>query len=130
MTAARCAARSQRIARLNAERTPAPSAIYNSLTQRLVQVRRASKGTSSMIVGRAISASTMRDVVKSKLRAGATKDAINLLILSYVPPEARTDRVERGISRQALENIPRERRADFLQALQEIPALRGSLVTA
>ena len=71
-------------------------------------------------IGRAITASTLRDVVRSKLRAGATKDAINLLILDYVPPEARTDRVERGISRQPLESIPRERRADFLTALQEI----------
>ena len=71
-------------------------------------------------VGRAINASTLRDLVRSKLRAGATKDAINLLILDYVPPEARTDRAERGISRQALESIPRERRADFLIALREI----------
>jgi len=72
-------------------------------------------------IERAISSTTLRDLVRSKLRAGATKDAINLLILSYVPPEARTDRVERGIPRQALDSIPRGRRADFLAALQDIP---------
>jgi hypothetical protein len=72
-------------------------------------------------VGRAISSATLRDVARSRLRAGAAKDAINLLILDYIPPEERTDRLERGISRQALECIPRERRADFLTALQEIP---------
>jgi len=72
-------------------------------------------------IGRAVSSATLRDVVRSKLRAGVTKDAINRLLLDYVPPEATTDRVERGISRQALESIPRERRADLLTALQEIP---------
>ena len=72
-------------------------------------------------VGRAISSATLRDLVRSKLRAGATKVAINLLMLDYIPPEATTGRVERGISRQALESIPRERRTDFLTALQELP---------
>jgi hypothetical protein len=71
-------------------------------------------------IGRAISSATLRDLVRSKLRAGATKDAINLLILDYIPPEATTDRVERGIPRHSLESIPRDRRADFLTALQEI----------
>lgn len=81
-------------------------------------------------LGRAITPTTLRDAVRSKLRSGATKDAINLLILNYVPPEARTDRVERGISRQPLENIPREWRADFLKALAELPVTQGALVTA
>lgn len=75
----------------------------------------------AVAVGRAISASTLRDQVRSKLRAGGSKDTVNVLIFGYVPKEARMDRNERGISRQALENIPRERRADFLHDLSEVP---------
>ena len=51
---------------------------------------------------------------------GVTKDAISLLILNYIPPEARTDRVERGISRQALEDVPSDRRGDLLRDLQQM----------
>jgi hypothetical protein len=72
-------------------------------------------------VGRAISTAFLRDVLRSKLRSGITKDAVNLLISRYVPPEARTDRVERGTSRQPLAQISQEWRVDFLNALLEIP---------
>jgi hypothetical protein len=72
-------------------------------------------------VGRAISTAFLRDVIRSKLRSGVTKDAIHRLVSRYVPPEARTDRVERGTSRQPLAQISPEWRVEFLNALLEIP---------
>jgi hypothetical protein len=63
----------------------------------------------------------LRETVRSKLRSGVRKDEINLLIPRYVPPEARTDRVERGTSRQSLAEISHEWRVHFLNALREIP---------
>jgi hypothetical protein len=73
----------------------------------------------SAAVGRAISEATLRDAVRSKLRSGAAKDTANLVILDHVPPKVRIERVEGGISRQALEHIPLEGRADFLKACGE-----------
>jgi hypothetical protein len=75
----------------------------------------------SVAVGLAVSVATLRDAVRSKLRSGATKDAVYLVILDHVPPEVRRVRLGTGISRQALELIPPERRADFLNALIEMP---------
>lgn len=71
-------------------------------------------------IDRLLTPARLREVVRANLRMGVTKDAISLLILNYIPPEARTDRVERGISRQALEDVPSDRRGDLLRDLQQM----------
>jgi hypothetical protein len=78
-------------------------------------------------IDRLLTATRLREAVRANLRMGVTKDAISLLILGYVPPEARTDRTERYISRQALENIPPGRRAEFLSALLQMATQHGLL---
>ena len=76
-------------------------------------------------IDRLLTPARLREVVRANLRMGVTKDAISLLILNYIPPEARTDRVERGISRQALEDVPPDRRAELLRDLQQMAELQN-----
>ena len=79
----------------------------------------------SAAIDRLLSPTRLRELVRANLRMGVTKDAISLLILNYIPPEARTDRVERGISRQALEDVPPDRRAELLRDLQQMAELQN-----
>jgi hypothetical protein len=78
----------------------------------------------STAINRLLTPTRLREVVRANLRMGVTKDAISLLILNYIPPEARTDRVERGISRQALEDVPPDRRGELLRDLQQMAELQ------
>lgn len=72
-------------------------------------------------VEQVITATILRTAVRSKLRAGASNEAVSVLVLTYVPPERRTQRAGDGFSRQALENIPHTRRAEFLNSLINLP---------
>lgn len=72
-------------------------------------------------VEQVITAAILRMAVRSKLHAGASNEAVSLLVLSYVPPERRTRRTEEGLSRQPLEHIPHTRRAEFLNSLINLP---------
>jgi len=76
----------------------------------------------SAAIDRLLSPTRLREVVRANLRMGVTKDAISLLVLKY-PPGERTDRVEHGISRQALEAVPASRRAELLCELQQMEEL-------
>ena len=75
----------------------------------------------SVEIDRLLTPTRLREVVRANLRMGVTKHAISLIILHYIPPEARTNhRVERGISRQALEDVPPNRRGELLRDLQQM----------
>ena len=67
-----------------------------------------------------ITAATMRTAIREKLDAGGIgKRAISLLINDYaVPDPSGSERMTMGTPRRPLENIPQERRADFLEALE------------
>jgi hypothetical protein len=77
----------------------------------------------SAAIDRLLSPTRLRELVRANLRMGVTKDAISLLILKYVPPEARTDRVEHGTPRQALEAVPPASRGELLCELQQMAEL-------
>jgi hypothetical protein len=67
-----------------------------------------------------ITVTTMRTAIREKLYAGGIgKQAISVLINDYaVPDRSGNERMIMGTPRRPVENIPLERRADFLEALE------------
>ena len=73
-----------------------------------------------------ITADMLRTTIRAKLRAGATESALWTLIARYAREGARRrQREENGVPRLPVEVIPQERRATFLDALNELPT-RGA----
>jgi hypothetical protein len=69
-----------------------------------------------------ITATTLRIAIRKKLLAGGVgRRAITVLINDYaVPDPSAKERIELGTPRRPVENIPCERRAAFLEALDTL----------
>jgi hypothetical protein len=72
----------------------------------------------------------LRTAIRAKLRTGTSRQAISALIKAYSPRGASTKRRNGQLYRLPIELIALERRAPFLDALNELPADRrqGSVV--
>ena len=68
-----------------------------------------------------LTAGVLRTAIRAKLRMGASRRSISVLICSYTPPDAKTERMDGGVYRVPVELIPLERRISFLEALNELP---------
>jgi hypothetical protein len=71
-----------------------------------------------------ITSGSLRATVRSKLRTGASRETISLLIGAFVPTRLRSGRWHGIAPRVPVELIPHRRRADFLAALSALPAQR------
>jgi len=73
------------------------------------------------VLQRVITAATLRQAIRAKIRVGVNPRAISLLINAHASPDARSDREdETGVQRLAVETIPHARRAAFLAALDRL----------
>jgi len=69
-----------------------------------------------------VTANMLRTAIRAKLGSGATQSAISGLIVHYARDGAHMGRREDGgVHRLPVEVIPHERRAAFLDALNELP---------
>ena len=67
-----------------------------------------------------LTAEMLRTSIRAKLRSGASRRDVSVLIRAYAPHvEAR--RKDDGVYRIPVELIPLERRVSFLDALNELP---------
>jgi hypothetical protein len=71
-----------------------------------------------------LSTATLRTAIRAKLRTGTSRQAISALIKTYSPRGASTKRRNGQLYRLPVELIALERRAPFLDALNELPADR------
>lgn len=68
-----------------------------------------------------VTANMLRTAIRTKLNAGAKQRAIWGLIVCFARDDARMRRIEEGgVHRLPVEIIPHERRAAFLDALNEL----------
>jgi hypothetical protein len=72
-----------------------------------------------------ITANMLRTALRAKLGSGAARRAISELIGRYAR-DGVTQRRQDGVYRLPVEVIPYERRASFLDALNELPENRSS----
>ena len=69
-----------------------------------------------------VTANMLRTAIRVKLASGTTQKAIWLLIAAYSRDGARRGRREvGGVYRLPVEDIPHERRAEFLDVLNALP---------
>ena len=68
----------------------------------------------------AISAETMRNAIRAKLRAGATKQAVCWLVCTFAPIDTDHHRTEGTVPRLPVEAIPADKREGFLSALTDL----------
>jgi hypothetical protein len=68
-----------------------------------------------------LTAGILRTAIRAKLRRGASRRGISVLICTYTPQDAKTERMDGGVYRVPVELIPLERRLSFLEALNELP---------
>jgi hypothetical protein len=74
-----------------------------------------------------VTANMVRTAIRARLGSGITQHAISELIARYARDGAARRREEGGIYRLPVEVIPHERRAAFLDALNELPEHGRSL---
>jgi hypothetical protein len=69
-------------------------------------------------IDRAVSLGVVRAAIRAKLRAGASKEAISLLIASYAPQDAPSR--DPDYRRVAVEYVPPDKRVSLLQAIERL----------
>jgi len=69
------------------------------------------------LLDRVLSATTLREAIRAKLRAGVQSDTISWLIACYVPTHLMAGG-DRGRHRLPVEMIPPHKRPAFLQSLE------------
>lgn len=69
----------------------------------------------------ALTGEMLRTAIRAKLRMGANRRDISVLINAYAPQGASTKRTDGGVYRIPVELIPLDRRVAFLDALNELP---------
>ena len=67
-----------------------------------------------------LTAEMLRTSIRAKLRTGASRRDVSVLIRAYAP-RVETERKDAGVYRVPVELIPLERRVSFLDALNELP---------
>jgi hypothetical protein len=71
---------------------------------------------------RVITAAMLRAAIRTKIRSGASRRSISLLIARYAPADAHSEREDSGgVQRLAVEVIPHGLRTGFLDALDQLP---------
>lgn len=81
------------------------------------------------VVEMILTAEMLRTAIRAKLRVGAGRRAISLLIHEYAPEGARTMRTDDSVYRLPVEVISHERRLAFLDALNGLPEQRAAATT-
>ena len=71
----------------------------------------------------ALTPELLRSAIREKLRAGASGRDISVLINEYVPHGINTERMDGEVYRVPVELIPLDRWMDFLDALNQLPAV-------
>jgi hypothetical protein len=71
-----------------------------------------------------ITSASLRKAIRAKLRTGASRETISLLIGDFAPTGLHTGRWHGIAPRVPVELIPHRCRAEFLMALSALPARR------
>jgi len=70
----------------------------------------------------ALTSEALRSAIRAKLETGVSRRAVSILVAACAVDtgNSRVVRREDGVERRAVEDIPLERRADFLKALKSL----------
>jgi len=70
----------------------------------------------------ALTIEALRSAIRAKLETGVSRQAVSIIVAACAAGRRQSAIVRReyGVERRAVEDIPLERRADFLKALQSL----------
>ena len=70
----------------------------------------------------ALTTEALRSAIRAKLETGVSRQAVSIIVAACAAGQGQSAIVRRedGVERRAVEDIPLERRADFLKALKSL----------
>jgi hypothetical protein len=91
-----------------------------------IEIRANRRGTRLLTAAlvRVITSATLREAIRAKLRAGASREMISFLISARAPSGLRASRMHGRAPRLPVEQIPHRGRSEFLAALSSLPGKR------